>query len=174
MSFCSVPNCQKPVYGFMLCNKHYQRFKKHGDPLINKRNTRVVTGENSYGHIYTKVNGVTKAAHVRIVESVIGRNLVGTEIVHHVDGNPGNNNNANLVVCPSQAYHFLLHRRQRALDATGDASKMKCVYCKKWDSQESMRISGKNKSRANHKECEIEYRKELSLRHKTTQGDCHG
>ena len=34
--FCSV--CGKPAKGLGYCDKHYQRFKKYGDPLMFKRN----------------------------------------------------------------------------------------------------------------------------------------
>lgn len=30
---CSIPNCGKPHIAQGLCNKHYKRMKKHGDPL---------------------------------------------------------------------------------------------------------------------------------------------
>jgi len=30
---CSVPNCDKPKRARGWCNQHYQRWKKHGDPL---------------------------------------------------------------------------------------------------------------------------------------------
>jgi hypothetical protein len=33
---CSV--CGKPQKGLGYCEKHYQRFKKWGDPLLTKRN----------------------------------------------------------------------------------------------------------------------------------------
>jgi len=33
---CSI--CGKPVKGLGFCEKHYQRFKKYGDPLMFKRN----------------------------------------------------------------------------------------------------------------------------------------
>jgi hypothetical protein len=31
---CSVENCDRPVKGHGYCDKHYQRWKKYGDPLI--------------------------------------------------------------------------------------------------------------------------------------------
>lgn len=35
-NFCSV--CGKPAKGLGYCDKHYQRFKKYGDPFMFKRN----------------------------------------------------------------------------------------------------------------------------------------
>ena len=32
--------CARSIYGNGMCSKHYQRWWKHGDPLVNKRGTR--------------------------------------------------------------------------------------------------------------------------------------
>lgn len=57
--------------------------------------------------------------HRLAVEEVLGRKLAGTERVHHVDRNKANNCNSNLVVCPDEKYHKLLHARQRIIDLGG-------------------------------------------------------
>ena len=31
---CTVPGCGSPFCALGFCSKHYQRFKKHGDPLV--------------------------------------------------------------------------------------------------------------------------------------------
>lgn len=31
---CSVPDCERPIYGRGLCNMHWQRWRVHGDPNI--------------------------------------------------------------------------------------------------------------------------------------------
>lgn len=33
--FCSIPECRKPLRARGLCDMHYQRFRKHGDPAVN-------------------------------------------------------------------------------------------------------------------------------------------
>ena len=76
-----------------------------------------------------------------IAEKVLSRKLKGTEQVHHVDENPFNNEHINLVVCPDQAYHNLLHVRQRAYDACGNASFRKCHICKTYDDTALMYFS---------------------------------
>lgn len=34
---CKVDGCDRPVKGYGYCDKHYQRFKKYGSPLITNR-----------------------------------------------------------------------------------------------------------------------------------------
>lgn len=57
--------------------------------------------------------------HRSIAERVLGRKLTTAERVHHLDYDKTNNKNSNLVVCPDEAYHRLLHARQRILDLGG-------------------------------------------------------
>jgi hypothetical protein len=83
--------------------------------------------------------------HVLVVERALGRYLPSNCLVHHVDEDPGNNEPSNLVVCPSQAYHKLLHQRATALDACGDASALKCNICHSYDRQHEMRQYSYNK-----------------------------
>jgi HNH endonuclease len=52
--------------------------------------------------------------HVLVAEKALGKPLPKGAIVHHVDGNTLNNAPSNLVICQDQAYHCLLHKRQRA------------------------------------------------------------
>lgn len=61
----------------------------------------------------------------------MGRPLKGKERVHHMDENPLNNKNNNLVICPDDKYHFLLHARQRIKDLGGNPNIDKyCSYHK--------------------------------------------
>jgi HNH endonuclease len=53
--------------------------------------------------------------HTLVAERALGHYLPTGAVVHHVDGNKWNNTPTNLVICQDQAYHVLLHKRQRAL-----------------------------------------------------------
>lgn len=70
--------------------------------------------------------------HRRIAEAALGRLLRRREEVHHADLSRSNRR-GNLVVCPDRNYHALLHRRTRALRASGNANAERCVFCNEWD-----------------------------------------
>jgi hypothetical protein len=76
--------------------------------------------------------------HILICEKVLGKLLPPGAIPHHVDGNPSNNENSNLVLCQDQAYHMLIERRARAFNACGHARWRKCQYCKMYDAPENL------------------------------------
>jgi len=90
--------------------------------------------------------------HILIAERVLGRPLKDDECVHHLDTNPANNNPGNLVICPDQAYHMLLHQRTRALHASGNANYRKCKICKKYDDPDNMVLRKGSRSYL-HKSC---------------------
>ena len=101
-------------------------------------------------------NGVSINMHTLIVERVLGRKLPDGAEVHHVDGNGRNNKHSNLVICPSIAYHKLLHVRTKALNACGNAGWLRCIRCKKWDDPKNMYLyipKDQTSPRAEHREC---------------------
>jgi HNH endonuclease len=72
-----------------------------------------------------------KYEHVVVAEAVLGRLLPGGAIVHHVNGVKTDNRPENLVICPDQGYHKLIHARQRIVDAGGNPNADKvCSDCK--------------------------------------------
>jgi len=82
--------------------------------------------------------------HVKIAEKALGRSLPPGVIVHHADGNPLNNRNDNLVICPNEAYHKFLHVRMAAYEACGDVNARKCSLCKVYDKQANLRLAKKS------------------------------
>ena len=99
--------------------------------------------------------------HQIIASRVLGRKLKRPAEIHHVDGNGMNNSNDNLVICPSRLYHMLLHKRQAAFDACGNANWMKCRFCKKYDDPTNLvgrkAYYRKKTPIMQHQECENEY-----------------
>ena len=102
------------------------------------------------GYFKVRRDGKQIREHVAVAESAIGRKLPPGGLVHHFDGDRSNNANGNLVVCPNDAYHLLLHQRQRALDACGNENFLKCWICKQYDKPARIVENGKNR---HHREC---------------------
>jgi hypothetical protein len=102
--------------------------------------------------------------HVAKAEAVLGRKLYKNEVVHHIDGDPLNNANDNLLVCQA-SYHQMLHRRQIALRACGNPSWRRCPVCGGWDEPARMRMQGWT---AYHADC---YRRNIRL---TQWANTHG
>jgi hypothetical protein len=70
--------------------------------------------------------------HRLVAERARGRTLPRQAVVHHINRNRSDNRPANLVICPSEAYHRLLHARQRVIDAGGRPDEQKlCSKCKR-------------------------------------------
>ena len=67
------------------------------------------------GYMVVRVGGVHKFEHVLIAEKALGKPLPKGAQVHHLNERKGDNRNTNLVVCPDDAYHKLLHKRARDL-----------------------------------------------------------
>lgn len=89
---------------------HYQRLRKQGE--IGPAESSV-KGEhlNAYGYLFRG----RKPVHVQIAENALGRPLPKGAVVHHANGDKLDNRPSNLVICPTRAYHNLLHARMRAI-----------------------------------------------------------
>lgn len=48
--------------------------------------------------------------HILVAEEALGRPILPTEVVHHIDRDKANNAPENLMVLPSQAEHMRLHK----------------------------------------------------------------
>jgi len=69
--------------------------------------------------------------HFVVAERALGKPLPKKAQVHHFDENKKNNKNTNLIICENQAYHSLLHVRQRVAKAGGNPDTDKiCYSCK--------------------------------------------
>lgn len=97
---------------------------------------RILLGPEGYVGIYmpqhprANKQGYVRE-HVLIASNALGRPVPRSAVVHHVDENITNNANDNLVICPDNKYHFMLHVRMRVRAAGGHPDKDKiCAGCK--------------------------------------------
>lgn len=104
--------------------------------------------------------------HRLVAETALGRPIDTKHPIHHVNGDKTDNRPCNLVVCEDTAYHELLHRRQRALDACGHADWVRCELCGEFDDPQKadMWLSRKCPS-ARHRVCHNRDARERLVRH---------
>jgi len=81
--------------------------------IRRERGTGSITSD---GYVYIQSNKKKKMKHVLVAEKALGKSLPKGAVVHHVDLDKKNNKPSNLVICPDQAYHLLLHKRMRDRD----------------------------------------------------------
>lgn len=98
--------------------------------------------EYIYANSYSFGRAIAK--HIAVAEKALGKRLPKGAIVHHWDEDGLNNEPSNLLVCPDEAYHKLIHRRMRAYDACGHADWQKCSYCGEYDNPIVMQSVQKN------------------------------
>jgi len=78
--------------------------------MNNSPKTQFKKGKNHRDWIGGCSNYYHKEARKK-VEKVMGEKLTKDIVVHHIDGNPRNNSNNNLLVC-TREYHSKLHYKQ--------------------------------------------------------------
>ena len=104
--------------------------------------------------------------HTLIAERVLGKKLPDGALVHHWDRNKQNNENKNLAIFPSDAYHRLIHTRMDSFENTGHPDWLKCQRCHKWDDPENGLMWVGTQTRgtglvARHRACQTEYTRNL-------------
>src|SRR5882672_6331482 len=126
MRVCQVEGCNRKHSRHDYCELHYKRMSRYGrtELLSNRINkngsSRRADGSgyiDEYGYVIYGNGGNDNREHVLVAEKALGKSLPKGAIIHHIDKNPSNNNPWNLVICPNQTYHNLIHQRMRALEA---------------------------------------------------------
>ena len=154
---CRVDGCPKPTAAeSTLCAMHRGRWQRNGSFAITRRPNG--TGNvNAGGYIDGMKHGRREYEHVAVAEKALGKPLPKGACVHHHNEDRADNRNCNLVICPDEAYHRLLHIRMKALAACGNAGWRKCNICKIYDDPESLKISRRGTAQrinVRHAECE--------------------
>ena len=137
---CAVDGCTNkadhPID--MICHAHYMRMYRNWSFVATRRSPGSGT-ITRFGYI-SKGNGKDKKLeHVSKAEEAPGKELPRFAEVHHLNGIRSDNRNENLVICPSRAYHKLLHQRQKSLEACGNPNFRKCPFCKIYDDPTKMK-----------------------------------
>lgn len=158
-TICVVDGCSKianhPID--MVCHTHYMRMRRTGSFEATRRppGSGTIT---SYGYISKGKGKDKKLEHVSIAEEALGKELPRFAEVHHLNGIRSDNRNENLVICPSRAYHKLLHQRQKSLEECGNANFRKCPFCKNYDDPNKMKHNVGSRY-FYHAACKSEYNK---------------
>lgn len=122
---CSIEDCSNTVIAKTLCVVHYARKLRHGDTdsRLPTYGTGRVIHEQGYIRIRVWENGKYKFKfeHVILAEEALGKPLPPGVVIHHMNEDPADNTTPlNLVICPNQSYHMLLHRRLEYYKKTGN------------------------------------------------------
>jgi len=142
------------------CGQRVQKGRKqpwnnfiYGHNRKNVKDTKRYRG-NDYKQIGTGSN--IKLEHRIIAEEVLGKPLPPSAVIHHLGMKYDNHL---IVICENDAYHFLLHRRERAYRATGNSKMRKCTICKEWDFPENLYVYHGKYECYRHQSCNTKYLK---------------
>jgi hypothetical protein len=111
---CCIAGCEGDAKTKGMCGRHYSKWQKYGDALGGKTNSP--RGGGTLRKDGYRIAPTGRLHHREVAASMLGRPLLQSEVVHHIDGNPSNNDPGNLIVFASQAEHAAHHaalRRQQ-------------------------------------------------------------
>jgi hypothetical protein len=94
----------------------YQCMRDYNSKGIVKENGVLMKRETDKKYRLRSIgNGKMKQEHRIVMEEYLGRELLPTEIVHHIDGNKLNNDISNLMIV-SNSEHMKIHVKMRAAE----------------------------------------------------------
>lgn len=171
---CWAEGCGRKVLAKGLCFKHYARDRRNGSPLVLQNAPAGAGTVRPDGYRSFRRGGVETLEHRLIAERALGKPLPKGVEVHHVDLARGSKDPGALVICPDRAYHRLLHQRADAMEACGNPSWLKCVYCKTYDAPEAMSFYTNKKGCTNqfHAQCKRDSAKARYHAKKGTSNEC--
>lgn len=107
--------CGKLATRIGLCSIHYLRMRRTGKFSLSQAKAGTGRSKTSEGYIRIWRDGKGIMEHTYLAEKALGKKLPKGAQVHHMNENKTDNfTYFNLVICPNQEYHQLLHRRMTA------------------------------------------------------------
>jgi hypothetical protein len=98
MRICSIPGCGQPYEGHGLCNRHYKKWKKYGDPHAGYERRKNGEGKVHRGFIVKTYGDQRAYEHVHIMSQYLGRPLRDDERIRHLNGDRADNRLDNLLL----------------------------------------------------------------------------
>lgn len=97
---CIADNCDNKAGRQKYCRSHLYRLNTYGDPnaTLLRKNRKKRTRYNVNGYVQILVDGKYVREHRHVMEQAIGRKLLRTEYIHHLDGQKDNNDLLNLEI----------------------------------------------------------------------------
>ena len=112
-TICMVDGCNRKAAG-KYCGTHRARLLRIGSLEIKRRqNGSGSIGKN--GYVDMRIDGRRVYEHVLVAERALGKLLPKGAIVHHMNCDRKDNRPENLVICPNEAYHRLIHKRMKKM-----------------------------------------------------------
>lgn len=105
------------------CHNHHRKYSLETHPRWNGGKTiiRGYIGIKTPGHPRANDKGYVYE-QIIVAEKVLGKPLPKGALVHHINENPSDNRNENLVICEGTSYHQFLHMRTKKLRAVPSSS----------------------------------------------------
>jgi len=94
---CQFENCTEQHYGKGWCRFHYKQVIRKGEkPRAERLRAPAGSGYIQNGYRFISINGEKRLEHRVVMEKVLGRALLPSENVHHINGIKTDNRPENL------------------------------------------------------------------------------